>query len=351
MSMSDTKGIPMQDSVKTKDQLIGELQEYRKQIKELKRKESRGKYLEEVLQASQHRLKYLLAYSNAMIYSKKTQYDRHNFTLHSVDYVSDNIRQLLGYGPQDITNNPNGWMERVHPDDVSLLELNAKKLFKKGYHTSEYRFRDNNGGWRWFHDDMRLINDNVTGKPYEIVGVCFDITNRKRMEEELRLISVTDQLTGLYNRRGFIAFAQQQLKLTVRRKRGLLLFFADLDGMKAINDNFGHEEGDRALVETADILRETFRETDILARIGGDEFAILTIDSTEMTAEILIDRLQKRINAHNAQKNKPYFVSMSIGMSTCDSKAMRSLDELMSIADKKMYENKKEKLHNRDGQI
>jgi diguanylate cyclase (GGDEF)-like protein/PAS domain S-box-containing protein len=332
----------MDDSAKTKGKLIAELEDLRKRVDELEQKASRGRYLEDVLQASQYRLRYLLTYSNAMIYSVKTQMDPYRFALHSVDFISENIKQLLGYEPQEISGNPKAWTECIHPEDAAALETYAKHVFKKGYHTAEYRFRDKDGNWRWIHDDMRLINDK-TGRPYEIVGVCFDITDRKQMEEELRLLSVTDQLTGLYNRRGFIAFADQQLKLTTRRKRGLLLFFADLDGMKAINDNFGHEEGDNALIEAADILKETFRETDIVARIGGDEFAVMAIDSLEMTSEILMARLQDRIKAHSSRKDKPYHISMSIGITTCDSKNKRSLDELMSIADKKMYESKKKK--------
>jgi len=332
----------MDDSAKTKKELIAELEGLRERVKDLEFKENRGRYLEDVLQASQYRLRYLLTYSNAMIYSVKTQMDPHRFALHSVDFISENIKQLLGYEPQKISHNERAWVECIHPEDASVLELCAKHVFRKGYYTAEYRFRDKDGNWRWIHDDMRLINDKA-GRPYEIVGVCFDITDRKQMEEELRLLSVTDQLTGLYNRRGFIASAERQLKLASRRKRGLLLFFADLDGMKAINDNFGHEEGDRALNEAAKILKETFRETDILARIGGDEFAIMTIDSPEMTSDILMSRLQDRIDEHNARQDKPFHVSMSIGISTCDSKNMRSLDELMSLADGKMYDNKKRK--------
>jgi diguanylate cyclase (GGDEF)-like protein/PAS domain S-box-containing protein len=332
----------MGDSAKTKSELISELEDLRKHVEELEQKASRGRYLEDILQASQYRLRYLLTYSNAMIYSVKTKMDPYRFALHSVDFISENIKQLLGYEAQEISGNPKAWTEHTHPEDTAALETYAKQVFKKGYHTAEYRFRDKDGNWRWIHDDMRLINDKA-GRPYEIVGVCFDITDRKQMEEELRLLSVTDQLTGLYNRRGFIAFADQQLKLTTRRKRGLLLFFADLDDMKAINDNFGHEEGDKALIEAADILKETFRETDILARIGGDEFAIMTIDSPEMTSDILMARLQDHINAHNDRQDKPYHISMSIGISTCDSKNMLSLDELMSMADKKMYESKKNK--------
>jgi diguanylate cyclase (GGDEF)-like protein/PAS domain S-box-containing protein len=277
-----------------------------------------------------------------MIYSAKIQMDKHNFALHSVNFISENVKQVMGYEPQDISNIPTAWTDRIHPDDAAGFEHNAKMLLKEGHHTAEYRFRDKDGNWRWLHDEMRLIY-NDRGQAQEVVGVCFDITNRKQMEEELRLLSVTDQLTGLYNRRGFIAFAEQQLKLTIRRKRGVLLFFADLDGMKAINDSFGHEVGDRALMEVAAILRETFRETDIIARIGGDEFAIMTIDSPEMTSDILVSRLHDRIQAHNACNEKPFTISMSIGIATCDSKKKRSLDELMSVADRHMYENKKSK--------
>lgn len=330
----------MGDSAKTKEELISELNGLRERVKDLEFKESRGRYLEDVLRASQSRLKYLLTYSNAMIYSAKTQLDRHNFSLHSINFVSENIKQVLGYEPQEISNVPTAWVDRIHKDDIAVIEYAARVLFKSGHYTSEYRFQDKNGAWRWLHDEMRLISDD-RHQPLEVIGVCFDITKRKHMEEELRLLSVTDQLTGLYNRRGFIAFAEQQLKLTSRRKRGVLLFFADLDDMKAINDNFGHEIGDKALVEAAAILRETFRETDIIARIGGDEFAIMTIDSPRVTSDLLVSRLQDRISEHNARHENPFLISMSIGIATSDKKC--SLDELMSIADGRMYENKKKK--------
>ncbi len=110
--------------------------------------------------------------------------------------------------------------------------------------------------------------------------------------KEIQALAISDPLTGLYNRRGFIALAEQQLKLADRTRRGALLFFADLDGMKWINDTLGHEEGDRALVDIASILKETFRLSDIIARIGGDEFAVLVIDTTAVTPEILTARLK-----------------------------------------------------------
>ncbi len=113
--------------------------------------------------------------------------------------------------------------------------------------------------------------------------------------KEIQALAISDPLTGLYNRRGFIALAEQQLKLADRTRRGALLFFADLDGMKWINDTLGHEEGDRALVDIATILKDTFRLSDIIARIGGDEFAVLVIDTTAVTPEILTARLKIKL--------------------------------------------------------
>ena len=104
---------------------------------------------------------------------------------------------------------------------------------------------------------------------------------REKLEEELLSLSITDPLTGLHNRRGFLSLAEQQLKLSDRNKRGMQLYFADLDGLKWINDTLGHEEGDKALIEAATVFKETFRTSDIIARLGGDEYAALAIDITE----------------------------------------------------------------------
>jgi diguanylate cyclase (GGDEF)-like protein len=99
---------------------------------------------------------------------------------------------------------------------------------------------------------------------------------------------LTDELTGLYNRRGFFVSAQQQLKLANRYNKGIFIFSADLDDLKIINDNFGHKTGDSALVETANILKKTFRESDIIARIGGDEFVILGMENPQINTEFIL---------------------------------------------------------------
>ncbi|MFO7667948.1 MAG: GGDEF domain-containing protein, partial [Desulfobacterales bacterium] len=170
-----------------------------------------------------------------------------------------------------------------------------------------------------------------------------DITERKRMEEKILALSVTDQLTGLYNRRGFLFHAEQQLKLSERNKSKLLLFFADLDLLKWINDELGHEEGDKALIESANILQETFRASDIIARLGGDEFAILAIDIDGVNPEVFTSRLQKLIDIWNNQENRKYKLSISIGCSYYDPEKPSSIDDLISRADKMMYEHKQNK--------
>jgi diguanylate cyclase (GGDEF)-like protein/PAS domain S-box-containing protein len=170
-----------------------------------------------------------------------------------------------------------------------------------------------------------------------------DITEHKRMEEEILALSITDQLTGLHNRRGFLSLAGQQLKLSDRNKRGVQLYFADLDGLKWINDTLGHEEGDRALIESATLFKETFRTSDIIARLGGDEYAALAIDITEENSEIFTARLQSLIDTQNNQDDRRYRLSISVGCSYYDPENPCSLDELMARADKLMYEQKQNK--------
>lgn len=174
-------------------------------------------------------------------------------------------------------------------------------------------------------------------------GIFRDITALKRMEEKLHSISLTDELTGLYNRRGFITLSHQQIKMTERTKKEMLLFFVDLDKMKQINDTLGHQEGDNALVETAAILKKAFRDSDIIGRMGGDEFAILAIDTTEETREILVNRLHNALDTYNKLENRKHQLSLSIGISRYDAETPLNLDELIAQADTSMYEEKKRK--------
>lgn len=166
----------------------------------------------------------------------------------------------------------------------------------------------------------------------------------KSSEEKFRQLSLLDELTGLQNRRGFIYLAEQQLKVVSRTKKEMLLLFTDLDKMKWINDNFGHQAGDKALVETANILRKHIREADILARFGGDEFVALINNSSEAFSEILTRRIEESIENYNREGTQDFKLSLSIGFARYDPELPCSIEELLSQADKNMYKNKEENL-------
>ena len=166
---------------------------------------------------------------------------------------------------------------------------------------------------------------------------------RHRMQSALQSLALIDELTKLYNRRGFVKLATQQLKLAQRTKRGSVLLLIDVDGLKQINDTCGHPEGDLALIETAEILRGTFRASDAIARIGGDEFAILAIEALKDSGAILAARIQERLNASNARAARRYQLSLSIGTTHLDPAHLVSLEELMGAADRALYEQKRGK--------
>jgi len=169
------------------------------------------------------------------------------------------------------------------------------------------------------------------------------VTEREQLEYKLKTMSITDELTGLYNRRGFFTIATQQMNVAERSKKEMLLFSADLDNMKQINDTFGHQEGDCALIEIASILKEVFRKSDIICRMGGDEFAVLAIDTTNTTREVLMKRLDTILEACNRRQGSKYQLSMSVGVVHYDPGNPSSIDELMAQADVLMYEEKRKK--------
>jgi two-component system cell cycle response regulator len=160
-------------------------------------------------------------------------------------------------------------------------------------------------------------------------------------QETLRVLSVTDELTRLSNRRGFFTLAAQQLKLSKRQHRAIYMLYADVNGLKGINDTWGHREGDAALIETADILRGTYRESDIVARIGGDEFVVIPIGSAGDNIPIIVGRLKQELEERNAKRRSGYQLSLSVGVACYDPANPCTIDELLSQGDRLMYEEKK----------
>lgn len=159
--------------------------------------------------------------------------------------------------------------------------------------------------------------------------------------EALRDLSLRDELTGLYNRRGFTTLAEHELKVACRTQTRLAAFYLDLDNLKHINDTFGHSEGDKALVALAEALSATFRDSDIIARLGGDEFVVLEIGASPENAESAAGRLDKELRSRVARDSLQYDLAASVGAASFDPKDPVALADLLDAADAAMYEQKK----------
>ena len=171
-----------------------------------------------------------------------------------------------------------------------------------------------------------------------------DITERKQMEHDLRMASITDDMTGLYNRRGLKLFADKVLSQSERTNNSVLLFYFDLDNLKVINDTFGHREGDRSIIDFSEILKSTFRKSDIVARIGGDEFAALVTGLNRPgTEHIIIEKIREKICKYNENEWLSHMLDVSIGVSCFNAAEPCDIDDLLSQADNAMYNEKKEK--------
>jgi diguanylate cyclase (GGDEF)-like protein/PAS domain S-box-containing protein len=181
-------------------------------------------------------------------------------------------------------------------------------------------------------DDMNLL-EFVSSQVAQAI-------ERKRSDEALQSLSLTDELTGLYNRRGFTILADQQMKQAHRMKSRMLLLFGDVDSLKTINDTLGHPQGDLALKELAAILKNTFREVDILARLGGDEFLVLAPDASRESLDVLISRLQAVLFERNQKGDRPYQLTLSVGIGSYDPENPCTLGELITQADDLMYKQK-----------
>ncbi|HEX7242361.1 MAG TPA: diguanylate cyclase [Longimicrobiaceae bacterium] len=256
-----------------------------------------------------------------------------------IRYVSPAVRRVLGYAPDDLLACE--LFALLHPEDLPQAR-NAFDLALRSPGVPialECRIRHSDGSWRV----MESTGRNLLHAP-EVGGLVVnsrDVTARRGAEEETRRLSLTDELTGLYNRRGFLALAQQQLRLAQRTGRDVALLFADVDGLKPLNDCFGHTAGDRALVETAGILRQIFRDSDVIARVGGDEFVVLAPETSRRQGKAMTDRLQARVRERNAARGEGPELSLSVGVAWYDPARLCTVEALLAEADAAMYARKR----------
>jgi diguanylate cyclase (GGDEF)-like protein/PAS domain S-box-containing protein len=290
-----------------------------------------------------------------------------------------------------LTSSVSGFVGHVDPRTGGLvpaaMTADARDMFR-GHPDAIGHFHENSGLWRWILEERRaivtsmpsldpryrgmpdwhlpvgpflavpaIISGAIVGLivvanaeiPYverdlnaveRLAGLYAIAVQRTRTENELRDLSLVDELTKVYNRRGFLTLAEQQMKVAHRTRKEMALYYVDLDDLKKINDSFGHEEGDAALAETAEVLRDAFRDSDIIARIGGDEFAVLAIDVAEGKVTALARRIRERLQTRNSRPGISYPLSFSLGISRYDPDSACALQELLVQADSRMYKEK-----------
>ncbi len=267
-------------------------------------------------------------------------------TQNRVTFVNPAALTMLGYEQQELVGN--NLHELIHcykPDGKAYPQTKCPiyKAIQDGIvrQGTEIFWRKSGTSFPVRYTSTPIMEE------YEILGavVTFaDITERIKMEEKLRESAMTDELTTLFNRRGFMTLADKLLKITVRDKTDLLLVYVDFDNLKWINDTLGHTVGDQALVEAATLLGDTFRLADVVARIGGDEFVILCTDNSALgNEETILARLNENIEKTNIISTRQYPLSLSVGVGRYEHLAPCSIDELIRRADQAMYKNKEEK--------
>jgi len=218
------------------------------------------------------------------------------------------------------------------------------KEIEKGGSVQEYEVRlKKKGGFVMDCLFTFSVRRNQDGSVMEYQGIIRDITEHKHLLEELRTLSLIDELTNIYNRRGFYMMAEQQMKTARRMNLSMCCIYIDLDNMKKINDTYGHHIGDQALIDTALLIKETFRESDIIGRLGGDEFAVFVINDMKNYADMMFSRLLENTKQKNAQRKNTYEILFSVGISRTEWDSHETLQELVNRSDSLMYKEKREK--------
>jgi len=287
---------------------------------------------EQALAKSEQRLKLAAASGHLGIWDRDIE--------SGIQIWDDRMYEIYGVTKNSFPATFEAWGKRLHQDDRErvMKESQAAVRGEKDYDT-EFRILHPDGSVKYIKASGLVIRD-TEGKAIRIIGINWDITEQKNLEEKLRNLSMTDGLTGLYNRRGFFTMVEPLLMLAKRYRRSVFLLYADMDGLKEINDILGHHEGDQALIDMATIFKATFRETDIIARIGGDEFVVIPIADKREDADIVTARLKERVIAHNKTKGRAYKLTISAGLSCYDPSVPRSIDDLLRQAERLMYEEK-----------
>ncbi|MEQ6388817.1 diguanylate cyclase [Bacillaceae bacterium S4-13-58] len=253
-------------------------------------------------------------------------------------YASPSHKLILGISTEKLVGT--NAFDQVHPDDAPIMKRKFKKIFNKNYISNfEYRIHSKNNQWLWVESNLRAVKNN-NGDIYQIISSTRDISRRKKVENRLKQMAFTDHLTGLTNRRVFQQKGRKALADAKRKSEMVAIMYLDGDYFKEINDRFGHMIGDEVLILLGERLKQSIRDKDIVARIGGDEFAILIqdVDSNE-AVEIVAKRIIQNVIEPYKIEEHTITMTMSIGISIFPTHGV-NMNELLNLADQALYEAK-----------
>lgn len=253
-----------------------------------------------------------------------------------IQFISTSSLNLIGYSPKEIIKT--SIFDLIHKEDLPFV----KQQFDKVIHSDismrfNYRCRHKNGSFIWVETLVNPVKDDPHRLNVYIFG-SRNISARKKAEEELHYLSLHDPMTGLYNR---MYFEEELKRFNSGRFDPIGIIVADIDGLKATNDNFGHDVGDRLIKNVSRLLLSQFRSSDIIARIGGDEFVVFMPNCSESAWEEIINRvIQSQNPPVLTEDGIPMSISIGYALRT---DALKPLPELLREADAMMYKQKAEK--------
>ncbi|MCF8001966.1 MAG: PAS domain S-box protein [Halanaerobiales bacterium] len=290
------------------------------------------KKAEEEVKQSEQRLDSLISNTPAVIYSYNVNDSDEELTFDTT-YINDNIQNVLGFAPDDFFGQEEFHKSCIHPDDRERLFEEIQKLIKGETDSIiiTFRFKDSSGNYHWLRDSERVVSRE--DKEMKVFGAFWDITERKQAEEQLQYKTFHDELTGLYNR----AYFEEELnRYDNKRQLPLSIIMGDVNGLKIANDTFGHKEGDKLLKRIAQIIENSCRQEDLVARIGGDEFVVLLPQTSKKEAEKIYERI--KVACQKAEKD-PIKPSIALGGAT-KKETTDDFETVLKKAEDKMYQNK-----------
>lgn len=254
-------------------------------------------------------------------------------------YVNPEATRITGYSPKELKSLK--FLRLVHPDDRHNLVKEARKIVGQHMPSGEYTYRmvSKSGDVHWVEARVSLLEK---ADPVYLLSVI-DITARKDAENKLKEYATLDELTGVFNRRVGISMLEQEMHYIERERSRFTICFIDINGLKDVNDTWGHDEGDLLIKRVVEIIQNKLRRGDMMCRLGGDEFLMMFKNCNEENAEHIWGRVEKRLEAINRISNKPYKISVSYGLLECSYEMKATVNEIIHMADQKMYVHKKAK--------